>query len=161
MNNPYSPPGVSPAPYYPPPQSGFASAAPTETTIELLRQTRPWVLLLSVLSFIGSAIMLFLGIGMAVAGLAVGGEKGLPAMMGLAYVPFSLLYIYPGIKLWSYGSAIARLVASRAVGDLETALAQQKSFWKFAGIASIVMIVLYILAIVGVVVAAAAGAMGK
>jgi len=61
------------------------------------------------------------------------------------------LYLYPAIKLLGFASAIARLTASHAMNDLEDALKQQKSFWKFSGIAAIAIIVLYVVVIVGAV----------
>jgi hypothetical protein len=147
--NPYSPPGVLPDAYSaaaPPPYAGSppsSSGAVSDPAVELLRLTRPWVLLLGVLSFVASGLMVvmaLLAVGFAALSPAA---KGTPAALGLLYLPLGLIYIYPGIKLWSYGAAIARLTSSRAVADLEDALGQQKSFWKFSGIASIVLIVVY------------------
>jgi hypothetical protein len=112
---------------------------------------------LSVLSFIGSAFMVLAAVFMIFAGAMMPKTPGnpvSPAILGVIYIPLALLYIYPGIKLWGYGSAIKSLLASRATHDLEAALGQQKSFWKFAGIAAIVMIVLYVLMVVGMVIAA-------
>jgi hypothetical protein len=123
----------------------------SEQSIEMLRQTRPWVMLMGVLCFIGSAFML-LG-GLAVIGMAamesVSGKSAVPMAVGLIYIPLAGLYIYPGLKLTKYGSTIGRLLQSRAAPDLDAALEQQKSFWKFAGITTIVMIVLYIFIIIG------------
>jgi hypothetical protein len=42
--------------------------------------------------------------------------------------------------------------------DLEAALRQQKSFWKFAGIAALVLMVLYAVIIVGAVIVGVAAA---
>jgi hypothetical protein len=81
--------------------------------------------------------------------------------LGLIYVPLAALYIYPGMKLWAYASAIARLLASRSTADLESALGQQKSFWKFSGIAAIVVVVLYFVIIVGAIAMVAVAAAGK
>jgi hypothetical protein len=144
--NPYSPPMGSATPY----GSAAASearATPTDMTMELLRQTRPWVLFLGVMAFIGSAFLLLGGVGSMVLG-ATSGARGAPTMLlGLIYIPMSVLYVYPGLKLWSYGQAIARLLSNRTSEDLEAALAHQKSFWKFAGIATIVVMVLYVVLI--------------
>jgi len=68
----------------------------------------------------------------------------LSGALGLVYLPLAALYVYPGIKLFKYGSAIGRLMASREPADLELALEQQKSFWKFSGISALVMVVLYV-----------------
>jgi hypothetical protein len=160
--NPYSPPGLS-ADNYPGAPPAYAAApngAVSEAAVELLRQTRPWVILLSVFAFIGSAAMVLIGI--FVAGFAAIGpvSKAPMAILGLVYLPLGLLYVYPGVKLWSYGAAIQRLAGSRSVADLEDALSQQKSFWKFSGVASIVVLVIYAIAIVAGIVVGAAAAFG-
>jgi len=58
-----------------------------------------------------------------------------------------------------YGSAIGRLMETRASFDLEDALTQQKSMWKFSGISAIVIIVLYILLFVVMIGVGVSGAM--
>jgi hypothetical protein len=166
--NPYSPPVASPA-QYPGASLPYDASAPpagavSDLAVDLLRQTRPWVIFLSILAFVGCALMLVLGLLMTGIGLMApgpAGAKGIQAMVGVVYLPFGFLYIYPGIKMWMYGSAIGRLMASRAPSDLEAALLQQKSFWKFSGIAAIVMIGVYILIFIGVFAVAMASGLGK
>jgi hypothetical protein len=131
----------------PPAPGGMVS----EQSIEMLRQTRPWVMLIGVLCFIGSAFMLLGGLAVIAMGAlaSAGAKSAAPMALGLVYIPLSGLYIYPGLKLTKYGSVIGRLLQSRASADLDAALEQQKSFWKFAGISTIVMIILYILFFIG------------
>ena len=144
--------------------SGSASAAGiSELALDMLRQTRPWVIFLGVLFFVVSGLMFIVSIAMMGLGLAASAAMKSPmtGALGLVYLPFALIYIYPALKMVKYGSAIGRLVDSRSSTDLEDALAQQKSLWKFSGISAIVMIVLYILIIVvavGVGMTAALGA---
>ena len=166
--NPYSPPAAQPG--YPDSPPGYGAAPPgpgavSDLAIDHLRKTRPWVMFLSILCFIGCAFMLLAGLMMIGVGLMAsagsGMEKGFQAMIGAVYLPMGALYIYPGIKMWTYGSAIGRLVASRSTSDLEDALGQQKSLWKFAGIAAIVIIALYILGFLGALVWGVAAGMGK
>ncbi|MCL2779706.1 MAG: DUF5362 family protein [Polyangiaceae bacterium] len=132
--------------------------------MQLLLQTRPWVRFLSVLAFIASAFMLLAGVLGLVGGLAgmaavnAMGHKGVPsgfAFLSLLYIPFAFLAIYPGMKLWAYGSAISRLALSRSPQDLEAAIGHQKSYWKFAGIMAIVVIILQV---IGIGIAMVAGA---
>lgn len=157
---PYAPPG---APAGPPmaPYRDTASAGISELALEMLRQTRPWVIFLGVLCFIGSALMLLVGVGVAIMGLVAASATSSPAtaFLGFIYIPLGLVYIYPGLKLVKYGSAIGRLVETRASFDLEDALTQQKSMWKFSGISAIVMIVLYILMFVIMIGVGVSGAM--
>jgi hypothetical protein len=155
MNNPYASPAPT-APY------GSASSEPYRTddraevsdaAVELLRQTKPWVTFLSVMSFIGAGFMALGGIFMIAAGaIAPSGSSAPAAALGVVYLPMAALYIYPALKLWGFSSSIGRLLASRSNMDLEAALGQQKSFWKFAGIMTIVMIALYAVFFVGIMV---------
>ncbi len=75
------------------------------------------------------------------------------AGIGIAYLIFSMLYIYPALKLWKYASGIAALLASGSIMDLENALDQQRSFWKFIGVMMLAILVLYaliaVIAIIG------------
>jgi|HubBroStandDraft_1064217.scaffolds.fasta_scaffold300027_2 hypothetical protein len=154
--NPYSPPATY-APSYAtsPTYDPGATQAVSETAIEFLRQTRPWVLFLAVLAFLGSGFLLLAGVVLAITGLVSKGQ-GFESILGLAYVPVALIYLYPAIKMWTYASAISRLVLSRSTSDLEVALAQQKHLWKFLGIAAIVMIVVYLVAFAAIALTAMA-----
>jgi hypothetical protein len=159
--NPYGP--YAPPTAGAPPQTGMSGAAPaaglSELALEMLRQTRPWVIFMGVLMFVGSALMFVMSIVMMGVGLAASAATKNPATaaIGFVYLPLALIYIYPGLKMVKYGSAIGRLMESRSSADLEDALTQQKSLWKFSGIAAIVMIVLYVLIIVVAVVAVGVG----
>jgi uncharacterized membrane protein YbhN (UPF0104 family) len=157
---PYAPPGAAAGP----PMAPYASssqASVSELALEMLRQTRPWVLFLGILSFVASALMLLVGVGVAIMGLVAASATKSPAaaLLGFVYIPLGLVYIYPGLKLVKYGSAIGRLLETRAGSDLEDALLQQKSMWKFSGISAIVIIVLYILLFVVMIGVGVSGAM--
>jgi hypothetical protein len=82
--------------------------------------------------------------------------KGFMLGVGALYLLMALFYVYPALKLWSYGSRIAKLKNSLSLADLNAALHEQRRFWKFTGIVVIVMIGIYMLFVVGIV---AAGAM--
>ena len=152
--NPYAPPGAVPNAYAgAPPGYGASSqshsnAAVSEMAIQLLQQTRPWVMTISIITFIASAFMVLGGLALVAMAAFAPGVGAAQGALGLVYIPLAALYIYPGMKLWSYGSAIRQLVLSRDGGDLENALLQQKSFWKFAAIMTLGLIVLYMLVIV-------------
>jgi hypothetical protein len=140
------PPGYGqphPQAYVPPPQQSAAPAEVSERTAQVLHETKPWVSLFSILMFLGIGLMVLaafavLGMSMLTQG------AGATALLGLVYLPMAALYAYPAVKLWKYQSAIGRLLANRQVGDLEAALAEQKSFWKFSGIVTLVVICLYV-----------------
>ena len=157
--NPYSPPMGGMAGYPPmgAPQAPMAGVGPSEMSCELLRQTKPWVQFLGVLSFILSGFMMLGGVLMIILGLIGGASGGRGAMgsaisgavLGAVYIPLALIYLYPGLKMWQFGSAIGRLMTSRSNEDMEVALGHQKSFWKYCGIFTIVSMVLYFLLIIG------------
>ncbi len=148
--NPYLPPADPAARAFP----SDGRAGVSEMSVEMLRQTKPWVFFLGVLALIGSGLMALVGLGMLVLGAVASASGGPPTfVLGLVYLPMALLYIYPGIKLWKYGSAIGRLVSTRDGGDLDAALSEQKSFWKYMGIMMLVLIVFETLMIVVAMVA--------
>ena len=161
--NPYSPPAAA-GPYGPTasPYAASNSGAVSDVCIEMLRQTRPWVMFLAILAFIFSALALVGGLFIMVAGFSAPGLK-FPAAIGAVYMGLALVYVYPGIKMWMYASAIGSLMATRSTSDLEAALAQQKGFWKFSGIATIVLIALYIVVFMVILVVGVAtmGSLGK
>jgi hypothetical protein len=144
--NPYQAP--SPGLFSSRPPSYFsaqAEAGVTPKVVDMLAKTQPWVRFLSVLGFIGFALLLLLAFGMVM--LAVSGGNS-PGVLAAIYAVFGVLYLIPSIFLSRFASDIARLRSSLRVEDLEDALQSQKSFWKFAGIATLIMIVLYALILV-------------
>lgn len=129
-------------------------------SVQALRETRPWVLLLAILGVIVTGLMLLGGFGILVGGMmtagsAGGSAMGLMAVMGVAYLLFALLYLYPVIKLFKYSAAISRLSRTGTVGDLEEALRQQRSFWRILGIVTLVVMALYVVMILVAVVGGA------
>jgi hypothetical protein len=152
--------------------TGFGSMVPPDA-VEMLAKTKPWVRFISVITFIGAGFMLLAGGVMTLAGggifAAASSSGGMPpalagsmgAILAGFYVFLAIVYIYPGVKLWKYASAIGRLIQSGSEEDLVAALKQQKSFWKFVGIVFLAMLVIYIVTIIGVAVFAAFGAASK
>ena len=142
---------------YAPPRSvvrdvSGGSGLMSEMIVASLRKTRPWVLFIAILGFIGAAFMLlasipvFLGGGMtgfegADAGLGMAGT-GMMIGMGVIYLLMGVIYFMASLYLLRYASAIKRAVTGLNIGDLESALEAQASFWKLVGILSIVSIIL-------------------
>ena len=126
----------------------------SESALQYLRSTKPWVLFLAVLGFIGTAFMVLASLFMfAVAALAPANPK-LPAalffVIGAVYLAMTLFFcLIPGILLVRYSRAISRIPVSGQTA-LEDALARQKTFWKYAGIFTIVMLVFDVLIFIGV-----------
>ncbi len=141
------------------PVSHSAPGIITQGVIQQLAGTKPWVRFMAVLMFVGAGFMLLGALVMLVAGGAIaasgkapGFSTGMIAGIAVLYGLFSLIYIYPALKLWKFADRIASLMVSGDVLDLEAALDQQRAFWKFLGIMVIVVFVLYIVAVIAVVI---------
>lgn len=148
--------------HYAPPQSNVDDVAQagqgiTSEMIEALRGTKGWVLLIGILTLIGAGFMVLGGIGMLFGSAFIGaaGAGAPPAAMlvgmGAGYLAFAILYIFPGLYLIKYSTAIGRLISSGQSHDLEDALHQQRKFWKFVGVLFIVMMVLGIVGVIAAI----------
>src|SRR6478752_5136379 len=80
-----------------------SQGAISQGVLAQLAGTKPWVRLMSVLTFIGAGLMLLCALGMGVAG-SVGGlsdksGKGVGFLIGvaIAYAVFAFIYIYPAV----------------------------------------------------------------
>jgi hypothetical protein len=139
--------------------SAAGNAAVPSEVIELLRQTKPWVTFLAVLGFIATGLMVLGGLFMTVAG-GVAGQKGtFPGALGLLYLAFGIIYVFPSLFLMRYGNAIRQLTTGGGVPALTEAIKQQKSFWRLVGIMTVVVMCLYAVALVGMVIFGVATAM--
>ena len=120
-------------------------------TVEMLRQTKPWVRFVSVLGFIAAVLFILGGIFTLIT-ISVGAGTGLSPLEVVGflavYVTLGLLYLPPSVFLFRYASRIADLMADRRVDNLERALQAQKSFWRFIGIMILVVMAIYALIIV-------------
>lgn len=139
----------------------------TATMVEALRATKPWVRFCSILGFILTGLIflgaLFMGLGGGLMASSMGDSSGMPFAglsvgISIVYMLMGLLYLFPSLKLWKYGSCINDLLSSQSTQDLEAALDAQRSFWKLVGIMIAVFIALYIALIAIVVVVGAFGA---
>jgi magnesium-transporting ATPase (P-type) len=120
--------------------------------ITLLSQTRPWVRLIGVLVLIGAAFMLLGGVAMFL-------QPANGPFLGGLYILMSVFYIYPGLCLNRYASAIKEAETSADMQHVVEAILQQKKFWRFCGIMTAIVLVIYLLIFVFVIIAAVAGAM--
>ncbi len=152
-----------------PPAPPAPAAVATPAMVRYLDQTRPWVLFLSILTFLSTALMAVLsaascvvaGVNAASGGgdlkaqsIAVGG------VVGFLYLVMAVANVPPGLYLYRYAGAIARLKTSRSAADLEEVLKQQRSFWRFVGILTIAAVLLSLIVMaLAVVFGVAAGVM--
>ena len=150
--------------HYAPPRANVDDVTPsgqniTGEMIESLRGTKGWVLLFGILSFIGAGFMVLAGVGMMFGSAfmgSAGGAAGAPpatmiAGMGVGYIVLAVIYIFPGLLLIRYSSAIGRLLSSGQAQDMEDALNQQRKFWKLMGVFFIVMLVLMVVGVIAAI----------
>ena len=132
-----------------------------------MRRTKGWARFLSVLAYVGSALMILAGIGMiaagAMGGLAAGGRSGFAAgvpfgFMGALYIVMSLLYLVPAFLLGRYATRIGGLVQRQTELDLVAALDAQRAFWKFVGVLTLVILAIYAVGFVILMITLMAGA---
>jgi hypothetical protein len=149
--NPYSPPQT----YVPTMAESPVDdpAAVPNHIVEHLRGTRPWVIFLAVVGFLGAGLMVLAGLVM----FALSGTAKLPAWVGLIYILFSGVCLLPAIYMVRYASSIGRLLRDPRMERLGVALDSQRVYWKAVGIMCAALIAIYPIAIAIVVAVAAAG----
>jgi hypothetical protein len=109
---------------------------------EALEQTRPWVVFMAVLGFIGTGALVLMAVGVFAFGTFVGAGYGAAGFVACLYVGVAGVYLLCALNLWRYGASIALLGQGYGVHALTEALRQQKAFWRIAGLATIGSIVL-------------------
>lgn len=150
-------------PYSSPAANLFGSTSETSVesvstgVVHQLKRTKPWVRFFGVMMWIAAAFMLLAALAMILGGATMGTvmqktnpgmPAGIMAGMGALYIFIAVLYIYPAIKIWKYGTCIGKLVQSGSNADLVEALNQQRGFWKFVGIMMIIVLIMYLIGIV-------------
>lgn len=143
---PYGAPATHPSAMHQPQNQVSAIA------IDMLRRTKSWVRLISVLGFISVAMMLLaafaLMVGVSALSQDISGIGVGAAFLGVFYLIFSFIYLYPLIRLTQFANSISRLVASQTSIDLETTLNHQRAFWKYCGVLALIMLILFSMNIV-------------
>lgn len=127
----------------------------TRKAKQSLAETRPWVLLFSILAFIGSGFGALGGVGMFLAGILQGGVAGVSSLVSsVMFLAGAALYGFAAYHLYTYASYIKLFLRTWSPADLEHALTAQKSFWKLVGIVTAVFLALYALLFLIMLVAA-------
>ena len=117
---------------------------PNAGMIHVLRGTRPWVRLASIIGFVLAAVMGFLGFDATVRGLTSVRFQGGPFF--LLYFVFSVGFLILSLYLHRYASRISVFLAQGHSVQLEGALEAQRKFWKFTGLFALLSLVLLLLA---------------
>ena len=82
---------------------------------------------------------------------SMGGTIGMMAI-GVLYIVFAVVYIFPALKLGKFSSRCSELKNAQTETMLVAALNEMRAFWKFVGISLIVLVSLYPIIIVGAIV---------
>ncbi|GHV70156.1 hypothetical protein AGMMS49928_16860 [Spirochaetia bacterium] len=136
----------------------------TETMITYLKEASPWLRFLGILNFIGAGFMALFGIALMVLPSASGifRQAGIDAgmlaggVLGVIYIAVALLMFFPARFTYTFGAKIRSYLRSSSIEDLELALKNNKSFWKFNGILAIIGLAFIPLSIIIVIIAVVA-----
>jgi hypothetical protein len=118
--------------------------------LESLKKTRPWVLFLAILGYLGAGLMVLMGLIMMLSGsamttaLAKGPMGAVAPFFAFIYIAFGGLYLIPSTLLWRYAEGISKYTRSGgSMKALANAIEKQTSFWRFIGIMTAALMVLY------------------
>ncbi|MHC4178311.1 MAG: DUF4339 domain-containing protein [Planctomycetota bacterium] len=116
---------------------------------QALAQTRPWVLFLSILGFIGAVLAGIVSLWYVVISVAAIGLLGAIGVIfllaALMMAGTTVLWFFAAYYLYTYASTILKFLRSRQSGDMERALVAQKSYWKLVGMVTAIVVAVYLL----------------
>jgi len=143
----YENPYKSPETLIVPEKTEGAGTALTETMLGYLKEASPWIRFIGILGFIGCGIMCLIGIISVIFSSSFSSfaeELGsFPAgLLSLFYIAGGALYFFPARFTYFFGAKIRDYQLSGSKDDLEIAFKNNKSLWKFNGIAAIVCLAL-------------------
>ncbi len=119
----------------------------TETMITYLKAASPWLRFLGILGLIGAGFCIFFGVLAFVLrpfftqelDSTIAGLSGLvTSTFGISYIVMGIIYIFPAKYLYNFGSKMNFFVKTKNEQAMETALKNNKSYWKFNGILVII-----------------------
>lgn len=123
-----------------------ASEAYTPRMVRALSETKPWAMLVSILSMVGGG---FAEIGVLYAlFLSLGAGQPFMILLFLAYAALIGLLIYANVHLFRYAGAITVFVHTRGARELERAMIAQQKYWFFAGLFMAIMLALFVLGMI-------------
>ena len=112
--------------------------------------TAKWSKFYAVLSFIGVAIFVLMGILLLVSGHFISQLEpelsvAMLAPLGLVYIVMGGVLVMPALYLWQFSQKAEQAIANNNTEMMEQALNRMKSYWKFMGIFTIVMLAVSLL----------------
>lgn len=134
----------------------------TGQSISFIRETAKWAKFLAIVGFIGAGFMIIMGLFMGTflsmmgVGEEIPGFGGMGASLGIFYIVFAFLYLYPCYQLFKFSKLAKQAIASNDTGQMTIAFGHMKSLFKFMGILTIMMLAFYFLLLIGGVIMGAA-----
>ena len=129
----------------------------TETMMRYLKESSPWLRFIGILGFIGCGLLVLWAI------IAVIGTIATTAFLNELinfpiwiispiYFIFAAVLFFPSLYTYNFGAMIRKYSFSNSDDDLEQALKNNKSLWKFYGIMCIIYLaiipVIFVIAII-------------
>ena len=116
--------------------------------ITFLTETRKWVNFLAILGFIAIGLMVLSGLFFGTIMGAMMGQTGMSglggsAFFGVFYIIISLIYFFPVMYLYKFGTKLKTALANRDSKSLEQSFENLKSHYKFMGIVAIIGLAFY------------------
>ena len=119
-----------------------------------LRETAKWAKFLSIIGFIGCALIILVGIfagsvmATTMGDMAGGFGSGMGVVMAVVYILFALLAFFPYLYLYRFANQMQVALRNNDQAALTTSFGNLKSCFKFVGILTIIILAFYALALV-------------
>ncbi|QQO10484.1 hypothetical protein [Breznakiella homolactica] len=140
---------------YESPKSDIAAAGPAfsagslnETMLRYLKEASPWLRFVGILGFImcgfmavGGIVVIFTAPFLTSLTESVGSSFGVAAAgasMGVLYIIMAVIFFFPAKFVYFFGVKIRNYLQNNSDQELELALKNNKSLWKFYGIVCII-----------------------
>lgn len=128
----------------------------TVNMLKYLNEASPWLRFVGVLGYIGASLAVLSGLiaslGAIAAGSYFGGFSGIFGLVFLFYIPMGVVLFFPAHFTYKFGQKIRNYKFTNSITDLEEALKNNKSFWKFTGILCIVYLAIIPVFIIGAII---------
>lgn len=120
------------------PPTGEVAGQVTPMMLQHLRDTRPWVLFLSIMGFISIGLLVVGSVYM----MTTFGRM-VPGWMLFLYIAIGAIYLVPTLTLFRYAGAISYVFNGGGTHAMEEALRLQRSFWRFVGVLTAIVVAFY------------------
>jgi len=122
----------------------------TVKMLQYLNEASPWLRFVGILGYITAGFTIFGGIAGMLSFVAVGSMVDLPsgiapafgALFFIIYLPTGVLTLFLANFIFKFGQKIRYYKLTNSIEELEEALKNNKSLWKFIGILCIVSLAL-------------------